>query len=109
MVFMPLPEKKLYTAESVRAALAPKWNDYFAKLAVGQSPTWKCDQRTAELFCLSQWIMDELISLQCPDVDRRDVQAYFNRKTRAENDLYEVAARAMNTFVEGKIERYRGR
>jgi hypothetical protein len=109
VVFMPLPEKTLYTAESVRAALAPKWNTYFAKLAVGQTSTWKCDQRTGELFCLSQWIMDELIGLSCPDVDRRDVQAFFNRKSRAENDLYEVAARAMNTFVEGKIERYRGR
>jgi hypothetical protein len=53
--------------------------------------------------------MDELIALNCPDEDRRDVQNYFNRKARAENDLYEVAARAMNTFIEGKIERVRRR
>ncbi len=108
-MFMEMKEKTLYTAESVRASLTPKWDAYFAKLAVGQSPNWKCDQRTAELFCLSQWLMDELLSLKCPDLDRRDVRSYFNRKSRAENDLYEVAARAMNTFVEGKIERYRGR
>lgn len=99
----------LYTAETVRTSLAPKWETYFAKLAVGQTSTWKCDQRTAELFCLSQWLMDELMGHNCPDLDRRDVQSYFNRKARAENDLYELAARAMNTFVEGKIERYRGR
>jgi hypothetical protein len=37
------------------------------------------------------------------------LQDYFNRKARAETDLYELAAKAMNTFVEGNIERYRGR
>jgi hypothetical protein len=56
-------------------------------LAIGQPPNWKCDKRTAELFCLSQWLMDMLILAKCPDEDRRDVQAFFNRKTRAEEDL----------------------
>ncbi len=109
VVFMTHSPKKLYTAESVRESLAPKWDTYFAKLAVGQPPNWKCDQRAAELFCIAQWLMDELITSNCPDEDRRDVQDFFNRKSRAENDLYEVAARAMNSFVEGNIERYRRR
>ncbi len=99
----------LYTADGVRQALASKWDTYYAKLAVGQPPTWKCDQRTKENFCLSQWLMDELIAQGCPQEDRIFVQNFFNRKARAENDLYELAARAMNTFVEGNIERYRGR
>lgn len=101
--------KKLYTAESVRQSIAPKWDAYFAKLAFNQPPTWKCDQRAAELFCIAQWLMDELMESKCPDEDRRDVQDFFNRKARAENDLYELAARAMNSFVEGNIERYRRR
>lgn len=100
---------ELYTADGVRQSLAPKWDTYYAKLAVGQPPTWKCDQRTKENFCLSQWLMDELIAQGCPQEDRIFVQNFFNRKARAENDLYELAARAMNTFVEGNIERYRGR
>src|SRR5512135_453577 len=109
VVFMTHSPKKLYTAESIRESLAPKWDVYFAKLAIGQPTNWKCDTRTAENFCLSQWLMDELMEAKCPDEDRRDVQDFFNRKARAENDLYEVAARAMNSFVEGKIERYRRR
>lgn len=99
----------LYTAESVRESLNPKWDEYYAKLALGQAPNWKCDQRTKENFCLSQWLMDELIAKGCPQEDRIFVQNFFNRKARAESDLYELAARAMNTFVEGNIERYRGR
>ena len=82
---------------------------YFAKLAIGQSPTWNCNQQAKDLFCIAQWLMDELIALKCPDEDRRDVQDFFNRKARAETDLYEVAARAMNSFLTGKIERFRRR
>lgn len=100
---------EMYTAEKVRESLAPKWDTYFAKLAVGQAPNWKCDTRTAENFCLTQWLMDELISINAPDEDRRDVQDFFNRKARAEDDLYELAARGMNSFLEGKIERFRRR
>lgn len=99
----------LYTSESVHQSLDPKWDEYLTKLTVGQPPNWKCDQRTKENFCLSQWLMDELIAQGCPQEDRIFVQNYFNRKARAETDLYELAARAMNTFVEGNIERYRGR
>lgn len=96
-----------YTPDAVRKSLNPKWDTYYAKLAIGQSPTWKCDQRTAELFCLSQWLIDELMVLNCPQEDRLDVQNFFNRKSRAEDDLYEVAARSVNSFLNGKIERFR--
>jgi len=85
------------------------WEHYFAKLAIGQPSNWKCDKRAKELFCLSQWLMDELIALDASQEDRIDVQGYFNRKSRAENDLYELAAAAMNSFLEDKVERYRGR
>lgn len=101
--------KVLYTADSVRESLKPKWDTYFAKLAVGQSPTWKCDQRTAELFCLSQWIMDELTALKCPDADRIKQQRFFNRKCRALDDLYELAAVTINMFLTGNVDPYTGR
>lgn len=102
-------DKELYTAESVRTSLFLKWDNYYAKLSVGQAPNWKCDQRMAELFCLSQWLIEELITLGCPHDDRMFIQNFFNRKVRAEDDLYEVAARAINSFLENKIDRYRGR
>lgn len=101
------PVKKVYTAASVRASLEPKYDTYFAKLAVGQPPNWKCDQRTKDIFCLSQWIMDELIALKCPDTDRLDTQNFFNRKARAEEDVFELTAKAINNFLDGNIERYR--
>lgn len=99
----------LYTADSVRSSLQPKWDMYFAKLALGQAPNWKCDERTAELWCISHWLMDELMTLKCPDEDRKQQQRLFNRKARAENDLYALAALAVNGFVTGNIDQYRGR
>lgn len=98
-----------YTADSVKALLAPKYESYYAKLSLGQSPTWKCDKRSSDVFCLQQWIMEELILLKCPDEDRYFIQNFFNRKIRAEDDLYALAAKAINSFLTNTIERYRGR
>ena len=100
---------KPYTTETVQASLAIKVDTYFARLSVGQPPTWKCDQRTKDLFCLYAWLMDELESLKCSDVDRRAMQWYFNRKARAEDDLFALAAKVMNKFVSGDIDKYRGK
>jgi hypothetical protein len=102
-------EKKLYTADSVREAVQPKWDGYFYKLALGQALSWKCDQRTAELFCLNQWIMEELITLECPHEARIAQQQFFNRKCRALNDLYELAAVTVNMFLTGNIDQSKNR
>jgi len=96
-----------YTVESIRQSLDPKYDTYYAKLAVGRPANWKCDQATKDNFCLSQWLIDELLSLNAEETDRHDTQNYFNRKTRAEEDQYQVAARAMNNYLDKKIERYR--
>ena len=100
---------KPYTAETVQASLAIKVDTYFARLSVGQPPTWKCDQRTKELFCIYAWLMDELTLLQCAEDDRRAMQWYFNRKSRAEDDLFALAAKVMNKFISGDIDKYRGK
>lgn len=105
--FTQEPLKKAYTSESVRASLEPKYQTYYAKLATGQSSRWTCDQRTKDLFCLSQWLMDELLSIECAEEDRIDTQSFFNRKARAEEDLFELAAKAMNNCLDKNIERYR--
>ena len=99
----------LYTTDSVRTSLAAKYDTYFAQLSVGQSSTWKCDQRTADLYCLGQWLIDELTLLGCPDEDRRKQQWHFNRKCRAEDDIFAVAAKSVNDFLEGNIDKYKGR
>jgi hypothetical protein len=105
-------EKKpmnLYTAESVRQSLQPKWDTYYAALAVGQSPTWICDQRTKELWCLARWLMDELKALGCPEEDSKAQQRFFNRKSRATDELYGLAAITINGFLTGNIDKYKGR
>lgn len=96
-----------YTKERIEENLAPKYQTYFAKLAVGQPANWKCDKRGADLFVLAQWLMDELILLKAEDLDKRDVQSVFNRKSRAEEDLYALMAKILNDYLDGKIERFR--
>lgn len=97
-----------YTAESVRTSIAPSYDEYFAKLAVGQSPRWKCDQRTKDNFCLSQWMIDECNRIGCSAEDAHDLLRTFNRRARAEEDQYQVAANAMNSYLDNDIQRYEG-
>jgi hypothetical protein len=111
-----------YTAKSVKEDLdwelptevgTPPHQTWYkiwaAELKVGKSDNWSCDQRTKDLYVLSQYVMAELKGLDCPDEDRRFVQNFFNRKARAEDDLYALAAVAINSFLNNTIERYRGR
>lgn len=109
VIFEPEELQQLYTAGAVRQLLAPKWNAYYADFVAGQPANWMPNQQAKELWCISHWLTDELIELKCPDEERRFVQNYFNRKARSENDLYELAAKAVNSFLENKIERYRGK
>jgi hypothetical protein len=98
----------LYTSESVRASLAPKWDSYYAKLAIGQPPTWKCDQRTKDNFCLTQWMIDECNRIGCSWEDAHNLLRGFNRHARADTDLYQTAADVMNTYLNGDIINYDG-
>lgn len=98
-----------YTAESIKTSLTQKWDTYYIKLSTGQSSNWKCDHRTAELFCLSQWLSDELTALTCPDEDRRMQLLFFNQKARAENDLYAIVALAINNYLNGKTNKFIGK
>ena len=98
----------LYTSESVRASLAPKWDEYYAKLAVGQPDNWKCDQRTKDNFCITQWMMEECAKIGCNSEDTRVLLRGFNRWARADSDLYEAAAHFMNSWLNNDIQRYDG-
>jgi len=98
----------LYTADSVRTSLAPMWDTYYAKLAVGQPPTWKCDQRTKDNFCLTQWMIDECSRIGCSWNDTHNLLRGFNRHARADTDLYQTAADVMNTYVNGDVVNYDG-
>ena len=99
---------ELYTAEGIRQSLAPKWDTYYAKLAVGQPPNWKCDEVTKQNFCLTQWIIDECNTLGCSFEDSHNLLRSFNRWARSSHDLYRTAADVMNTYVNGAVINYDG-
>lgn len=105
----------IYTSDTIRKCLEFKKQKYLDKLYAERSPTWNCDQRTKDLFCLSQWLMEEIdyyfninsIFAAPSNEDRSDTLDFFNRKSRAEEDLFELAALAMNNLLQNKIERFR--
>lgn len=98
-----------YDARIVEDTFKVNFQSYYIKLAAGQSPTWKCDERTAQLFGLTQYLMDQLILLEASDKDRRAQLAFFDRKSRAENDLFSLVALALNNFLDRNIDKYTGR
>jgi len=79
-----------YNAHLVRELLEPLRDTYEAKLREGQPATWQCDQRTKDLWCLSQLIIARYYDL---DGDRRrDLNWMFNRIVRSVEDPFEAAA-----------------
>lgn len=85
-----------WTADKVRDELAGSRGTYEAKLRDGQPEGWTPDGRTLDLWCLGQWLMEVL-----PELDRRERLWYFNRKARAEFDLFALAARVVNGELSG--------
>lgn len=98
-----------YTRYNILRSITPRLPSYYSKLAVGQSPTWIPDVRTLELFSISQWLIDELISLGCSEDDRHKQMWFWNRKSRSEEDLYTLAALTLNNLIEGKVDNYHGK
>ena len=99
----------MYTRYSIQRSITPKLPYYYSKLAVGQSPTWVPDQRTLQLFSISQWLIEELNILGCSEDDRHRQMWFWSRKSRAEEDLYTLAALTLNNLIEGKVDNYHGK
>ena len=89
-----------YDAARVKTELDPHRERFEALLRVGQMPTWSCDQRTKDLWCLGKWLSEQFAVL--PDEQRIQYQWYFNRKVRAEDQPFEVAAMVMNKHLMGE-------
>lgn len=100
---MVVPE---YSAESVRRAVLADEKRLFASWSANRQEGWRPDPRTKELICIGNWLSEELQKLVNDD-DRRIQQHHFNRWSRSEDDLYELAAQILRDAVEGKIDRDR--
>ena|SRR5580693_1433170 len=98
-----------YTAESIQTMLCTRLleerHGWLNKLHENRPDKWWCDQRTEDLFVLTQW----LIFIIPEGEDRQRILWFFNRKTRASQDVFEIAAQAINQFYDGKIDNYQGR
>lgn len=55
-------------------------------LAVGQQPNWHCDQRTLDLWCIGQWLMERYKHID--GERRRELLWLFNRIARSSEDLF---------------------
>jgi hypothetical protein len=96
-----------YTAKHVRGEVDKDRERLFAPYAEGRPKNWACDSRTKDMICIGNWLMEELVRLKVNDDDRRTQQHYFNRWCRSDHDLFDLAARTLNTVLDGKVEQNR--
>lgn len=96
-----------YTPERVREAVEKERDRLFAPYTVGRGPNWACDLRTKDLVAIGNWLAEELVRLGCNDDDRRTQQWFYNRWSRSDDDLWDLAARTLNTVLDGKVEQNR--
>ncbi len=95
----------MITADMVRAEIEPHRERYIAKLAAGQPERWSPDQRTKDCWCLVQWLDERFAADQnCPNEIRIRLGSYFNRKSRAADDLFDLAAKTIGHYEAGTVE-----
>lgn len=56
------------------------------------------------LVCLGHWLDEELTRIQIDDTIRRLALWMYNRYSRSDEDLFELAAQVMNDAMGGKID-----
>ncbi len=99
----------VYTEGEVRQRVQADSARLFSSYTVGRPKGWATDDRTKELVCLSIWLREELLARGVDGEARIRQEWLFNRKSRAEENLFELAARIMNDTIDGKLDAYRGR
>jgi hypothetical protein len=96
-----------YTARDIKDVVNNDTVRLFAPWAVGRPEGWQPDSRTKDIVCVAAWMDEELRRLHIDDEGRKIQLWYFNRWTRSVDDVFEVAAEAMNAAVEDRIDRQR--
>jgi hypothetical protein len=97
----------VYTGEGIRELVGAGRERLFASYAVGRSPNWVCDVRTRDVVCLSVWLREELTSIGLDELGRKTLEGEFNRYSRSDDDLFELAADIMNKALSNDIDRDR--
>ena len=100
---------KAWRSQDVKVAFENEAERLFAPWTVGRQPGWTCDTRTKNLVVLGLWLREELTAMGLSEADRKAQEWFFDRKARAEDDLFALAALTLNNAHEGKIDTYAGR
>jgi hypothetical protein len=82
-------------ANEIREAVEADRERLESGLRAGQPPTWQCDQRTRDVWCLGRLIDERFAGLD-PE-RRRELGWAFSRMVRSAEDPFEVAARVVRT------------
>ena len=97
----------MYTPDHIKKQIEDDRERLFASYAVGRSEGWSVDQQTKDIICISVWMREELIKLEIDELGRKTQEAEFNRYSRSEHNLFELAAVVMNNALSGNIDRNR--
>lgn len=96
-----------YLATEIRRLVELDRERLFASYAVGRHPNWTYDVRTRDTVCLSLWLREELTRIGIDDLGRKTLEGEFNRYSRSDDDLFELAAGIMNKALADDIDRDR--
>lgn len=96
-----------YTADLVREAVRKDFDRLFESYSTGRPENWIVNQRTKDVISISVWLREELTRVGVDDLGRRTQEGFFNRYSRSDDDLFELAAQLMNDALAGNIDRFR--
>ena len=96
-----------YTAEEIRREVLNDFERLFSPYAVGRPDRWTPDPRTKEMLSIYYWLVEQLVLLGVSDDDRRTQQSFYNRWSRQDEDLFDLAARALNAVLDGNVQQNR--
>lgn len=96
-----------YTASSVKESVDANREHLMGAWALGRPENWSCNQQMKDLICIGNWLDEEMRRLWLDDLGRIMQTQQFNRRSRSEHDLWELAAFIMNEVIDNKIDRQR--
>ncbi len=85
--------------QRLRALVEAARERYEGELRSGRAPTWQCDQRTRDVWCLGRLIDERFAGLE-PE-RRRELGWAFSRMVRSAEDPFEVGAIVVRVGDEG--------
>jgi hypothetical protein len=107
LILCPYCFRKRWTPELVKLAVEKDRERLFHPYTVGRPLGWSTDLRTRDLIAIGNFISEEVVRLGANEDDRRTQQQFYNRWSRSEDNLWDLAARTLNAVIAGEVEQNR--